>query len=85
MVKALIAPHAGLEYCGEVQARGYINIDDPSAYQTIFLLGPSHHTGVSSCALSSATHYETPLGDLEIDLEIVNELKQSRLFTDFSR
>ena len=72
--KALIAPHAGLEYSGAVQARGYINLTDSCA-KTIFLLGPSHHTNIQSCALTVATHLETPLGDLEVDTEIVKELK----------
>lgn len=33
----------------------------------VFLLGPSHHVYLPGCALSSTTHYETPLYNLEID------------------
>ena len=32
---------------------------------------------MQSCGLSIATHMETPLGELEIDKEMVTELKQS--------
>lgn len=40
----------------------------------IFLLGPSHHYYTPRCALSTATLYRTPIGDLPIDLEgIVND------------
>lgn len=40
----------------------------------IFLLGPSHHYYTPRCALSTATLYKTPIGDLPIDLEgIVND------------
>lgn len=35
----------------------------------IFLLGPSHHYYTPKCALSRATVYKTPIGDLPIDLE----------------
>lgn len=35
----------------------------------VFLLGPSHHYYTPKCALSSATVYKTPIGDLPIDLE----------------
>lgn len=35
----------------------------------MFLLGPSHHYYTPKCALSRATVYKTPLGDLPIDLE----------------
>lgn len=35
----------------------------------VFLLGPSHHYYTPKCALSGATVYKTPIGDLPIDLE----------------
>lgn len=35
----------------------------------VFLLGPSHHYYTPKCALSVATVYKTPIGDLPIDLE----------------
>lgn len=35
----------------------------------VFLLGPSHHHYTPKCALSTATVYKTPIGDLPIDLE----------------
>lgn len=35
----------------------------------VFLLGPSHHYHTTKCALSKATVYKTPIGDLPIDLE----------------
>lgn len=76
-LKAIIAPHAGLEFSGRVQAGGYVNIN-PTQYSTVFILGPSHHTGTRSCSLVSATHYETPLGNIEINSAIVNELANKR-------
>ena len=35
----------------------------------VFLLGPSHHYYTLKCALSMASVYKTPVGDLPIDLE----------------
>lgn len=35
----------------------------------IFLLGPSHHFYTPKCALSTATVYKTPIGDLPVDVE----------------
>ena len=35
----------------------------------IFILGPSHHERLSGCALSGTERYQTPLGDLNIDLQ----------------
>ena len=35
----------------------------------VFILGPSHHFFLSDCALSSQTCYETPLYNLDIDMD----------------
>jgi len=37
----------------------------------VFLLGVAHKKSVDGCALSIATWWETPLGDLEIDTDVV--------------
>lgn len=51
----------------------------------VFLLGPSHHYYTPKCALSRATVYKTPVGDLQIDLEgIVSFVLVCSLFPSFS-
>ena len=50
----------------------------------IFLLGPSHHVHLTNCALSAHKYYETPLGNLTLDLPTINELKQSGIFGTMS-
>ena len=35
----------------------------------IFILGPSHHYYLQGCALSKCTEYETPVGNLPIDVK----------------
>ena len=42
--------------------------------RTIFILGPSHHVRLSGCAVSQCSTYRTPLGDLAINRELVQEL-----------
>lgn len=46
----------------------------------IFLLGPSHHFYTRRCALSSCHTYETPLGALQLDAEVADQLRQTGLF-----
>lgn len=51
-----------------------INIIDMNDIDTldskrVFILGPSHHVYLESCALSQCDSYETPLGDLVLDKE----------------
>lgn len=72
-VRGVIAPHAGYSYSGQAAAYAFANID-PSNITRVFLLGPSHHYYTPKCALSKATVYKTPLGDLPIDLEANEEL-----------
>ena len=40
----------------------------------VFILGPSHHVFLPNCALSSATTYQTPLYDLKIDQEGIDQI-----------
>ncbi|XP_022951453.1 protein MEMO1-like [Cucurbita moschata] len=78
-VRGVIAPHAGYSYSGRAAAYAFANID-PTTISRIFLLGPSHHYYTKKCALSTATIYQTPLGDLPIDVEVIEELKATGKF-----
>lgn len=68
--KAFIAPHAGYVYSAPIAASVYARLqkrrDD---IRTVILLGPTHRVAFSGLALSSASAYHTPLGDVAIDLE----------------
>ncbi|KAI8054438.1 MEMO1-like protein [Syncephalis plumigaleata] len=77
--RAIIAPHAGYAYSGETAAYAYKCID-PSAVKRVFILGPSHHVYMSGCAISGYTEYETPLGPLKLDQEVIEELKKTGQF-----
>ena len=73
LLKGIISPHAGYRYSGPCAAWGYVNIN-PSNYKRVFLLGPSHHSYFLGCGLTKSTSYETPLGDIQIDTQIVDDL-----------
>lgn len=81
--RAIIAPHAGYTYCGACGAHAYKQIE-PAEVKRIFILGPSHHAYLPGCALSTATHYNTPLYNLKIDSEIYRELKSTGHFQEMS-
>ncbi|KAL8501753.1 hypothetical protein ACS0TY_021028 [Phlomoides rotata] len=78
-VRGVIAPHAGYSYSGRAAAYAFGNID-PSNITRVFLLGPSHHHYTPKCALSKATVYRTPIGDLPIDQEVNEELRATGKF-----
>ncbi|CAA7032909.1 unnamed protein product [Microthlaspi erraticum] len=73
-VRGVIAPHAGYSYSGRAAAYAFANID-PTNISRIFLLGPSHHFYTPKCALSTATVYKTPIGDLPVDVEMIKEIR----------
>ncbi|KAJ1721807.1 hypothetical protein LPJ53_003720 [Coemansia erecta] len=76
-VRAIIGPHAGYSYSGSNAAFAYKCIDT-TAIRRVFLLGPSHHVYLSNkCALSKCTKYATPLGNIRVNLEIVDRLRGS--------
>jgi len=41
----------------------------------VFILGPSHHVSMDGCALTQTKIYETPLYDLTVDQEGINNEK----------
>lgn len=77
--QAIIAPHAGYAHSGETAAFAYKHID-PNPIERVFIFGPSHHVSLSGCALSQADIYSTPLYNLNIDKNVVNELKEMGMF-----
>ena len=79
-VRAIIGPHAGYAYSGSCAAYAYKMID-VSSISRVFILGPSHKIYLDSIALSGCHTYDTPLGSLELDLEIINELSKTNQFS----
>ena len=69
-VAAVIVPHAGYYYSGNVAASAYMAIDTKKAYKRIFLLGPSHHEWLDGASVNTeADWYATPLGQVKVDHE----------------
>ena len=68
--KLLITPHAGYEYCGAVAAHAYALLGrrrEP-AVRRVVLLGPAHRVALAGLAAPEADAFETPLGEIPIDL-----------------
>lgn len=66
--KAIIAPHAGYRFSGDIAASAYTLLK-PAAdrISRVILMGPCHRVAVQGLALSGADYFETPLGRVEID------------------
>ena len=77
-VRALIVPHAGYYYSGNVAASAYMTLDPKKEYKRIFLLGPSHHEWLDGASVNTeADYYATPLGNVKVDHETCLKLTQN--------
>ena len=69
-VAALIVPHAGYCFSGNVAASAYMAVPKDKQYKRIFLLGPSHHEWLDGASVNTeADYYATPLGQVKVDHE----------------
>lgn len=66
--KALIVPHAGYIYSGEIAASAYSLLKPLREKITrVVLLGPAHRVWVPGLALPGVAEFETPLGRISLD------------------
>ncbi len=73
--KAIIAPHAGYIYSGSVAGTAYAPIKQlRDQVKRVVLFAPAHRVAVSGIALSSASHFATPLGEVPVAVSTVQEL-----------
>jgi len=69
-----IVPHAGYIYSGPVAAHSYYHLVNEGKPDTVIILGPNH-TGLGSMVSAWPEGYwDTPLGSVEIDRELLLEL-----------
>ena len=70
--KAIIVPHAGYVYSGLTAAAAYRALAPARGIvKRVVMMGPCHRVAVRGIALSSATAFRTPLGDVPVDQEAV--------------
>ncbi len=73
--KAIIAPHAGYVYSGPVAGYAFSRLlAERETIQRVVLLGPPHRWPVSGLALPEASAFETPLGIVPLDEELVDRV-----------
>ena len=74
-VAALIVPHAGYYFSGNVAASAYAQLNPKKPYKRIFLLGPSHHEWLNGASVNGEVDdYATPLGNVPVDRKVARQL-----------
>jgi AmmeMemoRadiSam system protein B/AmmeMemoRadiSam system protein A len=72
-IVGLISPHAGYLYSGQVAAFAYKQLEGLS-FETVILLGPSHHFTFPGISIYPEGAYETPLGRVPLDSSLAKDL-----------
>jgi AmmeMemoRadiSam system protein B/AmmeMemoRadiSam system protein A len=80
---ALIVPHAGYIFSGEVAASAYACLDPDKIYDRIFLIGPSHHTWLTGASIYNKGNYSTPLGIVPVDTALASRLINDHRFFEY--
>ena len=75
-VSALILPHAGYRYSGQIACQT-IQQATGRRYQRIIVIGPSHRVAMANqLSVPDASAMETPLGQTPLDTEFIDRLRQ---------
>ncbi|GAA5318171.1 MAG: hypothetical protein Aseana_02340 [Candidatus Pelagadaptatus aseana] len=81
--KILVVPHAGYIYSGPIAARGYNTLNPiRDLVDRVLLIGPNHRSPLNGIAGLSADSFATPLGNIAIDRNTLNQLAADQLIVE---
>ncbi len=73
-VYAILCPHAGYQFSGQVAAYSFKQLADRH-YDTVIIIGPSHHYWVDGASVGDWDYYETPLGKVKVDRKLAKKIR----------
>ncbi|MCK5840485.1 MAG: AmmeMemoRadiSam system protein B [Bacteroidales bacterium] len=81
-VVAIISPHAGYVFSGEVAASAFNQIDNTKKYDNIFMLASSHVKHFNGASVYYKGDYITPLGTVKVNTRLAKKLvDENKIFT----
>ena len=82
-IGAVIVPHAGYIFSGEVAASAFAQIDPERQYEHIFVIGTSHHAYLKGASIYNLGDFSTPLGIVKVDTALATRLiKENPVFAE---
>ena len=81
-VRAIISPHAGYVYSG-FTANFAFNLIQKNKPKRVIVIGPSHRVYINGASIALYDEYETPCGNLKVDLDYSIKLKEEFDFLTF--
>ncbi len=81
-VIAIISPHAGYPFSGEVAASAFNQIGEKRKYENVFVIASSHRVAFQGASIYNRGDYVTPLGNVKVDIELADKLiSENNIFT----
>ena len=81
-IYGIVSPHAGYVYSGAVAANGFYEASSFD-FQNVIMVGPNHYGIGSWVAGMKEGEWQTPLGDVEINSELAEEIAARSATLDF--
>ena len=75
-IYGMVCPHAGYMYSGAVAANGFYELSS-TKFESVIIIGPNHYGLGSDVAVMNTGSWKTPLGEIEIDSELAQEIYQN--------
>jgi AmmeMemoRadiSam system protein B len=76
-ILGIVCPHAGYVYSGQAAAYSYREIMG-RPFDTVIILGPSHRSYLRGASVGDWDAYETPLGRVPVNREIVSAFLEKK-------
>lgn len=80
--RAIISPHAGYIYSG-FTANLAFNLSSKQHFKRAIIIGPSHRVYLEGASIALYDEYETPLGNIRVDLNYSKKLLEKYDFLNF--
>lgn len=80
---ALVSPHAGVVYSGQVAGYAYSLLKDKKI-PSILILAPSHHEYFEGGTIYDGDAYATPLGEIPINADLSQKISDASKYIQFS-
>lgn len=83
-IRAIIAPHAGIQFSGACAAAAYKLLEKSprrSSIRRVIILGSAHRAAIKGAAVPSFDYDSTPLGPIPIDTAVTSALAREKGFS----
>ncbi len=82
-VKAIISPHGGWVHCDTIMASAYNSVAKRDI-RTVIILSRVHREPAKALFLPDFSFYETPLGNVEVDQDLLSAIADTSKYFQFS-